>query len=318
MPEMTQTEKLELELEQLSVLIKASEAWGPDYQKDPETHAKLIKLNASIERKMRDYFRGLKDRVVNQYINWPAYHAEILKNQAKQAASKKPVPDIDIQIFDPASMNPEDDLFSQAIHDSVLAGVTIGAQAGQKIYGMDLGLGPASQAIQQAAQTRVAELVGKKVLKDGTVVDNPNPKFSVTDTTVEEIRQAISTSLGMNESMTDAQSRVADIVGDPNRAQTIAATESVNAYNSGMLTFGDQSGATGKEWNTNGATDEICPDNADASPLAIDDTFPSGDDAPPAHPNCNCSMRLLYSNEYPDDGSGDSSSQDDLTDDSGM
>lgn len=57
-----QAELLEQEIEQVTILIKASEAWGPDYAKDPETHAKLIKLNASMERKLRDYFRGLKDR----------------------------------------------------------------------------------------------------------------------------------------------------------------------------------------------------------------------------------------------------------------
>jgi len=35
---------------------------------------------------------------------------------------------------------------------------------------------------------------------------------------------------------------------------------------------------------------EDCQDNADASPISIDDTFPSGDSEPPAHPNCMCSL----------------------------
>ncbi len=45
----------------------------------------------------------------------------------------------------------------------------------------------------------------------------------------------------------------------------------------------------GNSWNniTENIGDE-CGDNADASPIPISDNFPSGDDAPPAHPRCRC------------------------------
>lgn len=33
-----------------------------------------------------------------------------------------------------------------------------------------------------------------------------------------------------------------------------------------------------------------CDDNADAGALELGDAFPSGDDAPPAHPNCECAL----------------------------
>src|SRR5579884_936549 len=87
MPEMTseqQAEQLEQEIENLTILIKASEAWGPDYAKDPESHARLIKLNATMERKLRDYFRGLKKRVVNNYINWSIYSQTLLANKTQK------------------------------------------------------------------------------------------------------------------------------------------------------------------------------------------------------------------------------------------
>ena len=35
---------------------------------------------------------------------------------------------------------------------------------------------------------------------------------------------------------------------------------------------------------------DICQENADASPIGIDETFPSGDSEPPAHPNCMCAL----------------------------
>ena len=35
---------------------------------------------------------------------------------------------------------------------------------------------------------------------------------------------------------------------------------------------------------------DICQENADVSPIRIDETFPSGDTEPPAHPNCVCDI----------------------------
>ena len=48
------------------------------------------------------------------------------------------------------------------------------------------------------------------------------------------------------------------------------------------------SGATEKSWV--GGTCEACQENADAGWIDMDDTFPSGDDEPPAHPNCDCDI----------------------------
>lgn len=299
------TAQIEGQLEQLTIVIKAGEAWAKTYSKDPPTHAALIKLQAKMERVMRDYLRGLKQRSVN-YVNWQAYTQELLTQQQQQALKQiqkhseviKAAANVNINIFDPNSVDPEDQIFSQAIHDPILAGIVIGAQAGQNIYKTDLGLGPSSQAILEAAQKRVAQLVGKKVLKDGRVIDNPNPSMSITDTTRNQIQQSIATSLSLGETSDQATARMQKIVGDYNRAQTIAATESVNAYSQGMLTYGKKSGATEKEWYTAGAKDELCLGNESQGAIDVDDSFDSGDDGPPAHPNCNCGMRLIHGNGF--------------------
>lgn len=316
---MHSVDQLENQLEDLTIAILAAEDWAPTYSKDPKSHAALIKNQAKLERTLRTYFRGLGDRVP-KYIKWAGYQQALyLKQQTAalqmsdsiKAAAKKP-PQVDVNIFDPNDLDPEDDIFQQAVHDPILLSISIGAQAAQTIYKMELGLGPASQAVMQAAQTRTAALVGKKVLKDGTVVDNPNSKLNVNDTTRDQISQSISTSLQLNETVDEATDRLVGNVSGLNddyaRASMIASTESVNAYTQGSLIFGDQSGATGKEWYTAGAKDDICLDNESQGPINIDDSFDSGDDGPPGHPNCNCGMRLLYSNEFPgpDDG-GDNS-----------
>lgn len=47
-------------------------------------------------------------------------------------------------------------------------------------------------------------------------------------------------------------------------------------------------GATEKSWV--GGTCEVCQENADAGWIDMEEQFPSGDDEPPAHPNCGCEL----------------------------
>ena len=79
----------------------------------------------------------------------------------------------------------------------------------------------------------------------------------------------------------------------PYRSEMIARTEVIRANNQGNLAVYKETGvATGKEWLTAGddLVEEICQDNQDQGPIGIDDDFDSGDDAPPAHTNCRCSL----------------------------
>ena len=45
-----------------------------------------------------------------------------------------------------------------------------------------------------------------------------------------------------------------------------------------------------KEWTTaeDDLVSEDCEANGDQGPIGIDEAFDSGDDAPPAHPQCRC------------------------------
>lgn len=76
------------------------------------------------------------------------------------------------------------------------------------------------------------------------------------------------------------------------RAKTIAQTELNRAFNQSVMHFGKQAGAEEKWWETDFAPCLICTTNALAGRIPIDDLFPSGDDAPGAHPNCLCSMMV--------------------------
>lgn len=80
-----------------------------------------------------------------------------------------------------------------------------------------------------------------------------------------------------------------DVIADPERAQMIAVTEMARATSIANRDLYETSGVEYVEWLLAEGCDE-CKQNAEASPLPIDATFPSGDSEPPAHPNCMCDL----------------------------
>jgi len=83
-----------------------------------------------------------------------------------------------------------------------------------------------------------------------------------------------------------------------NRAQRIARTEISNAFNFGQLDSLGQAvqegwlpGVPEKSWMAGGADPcEICLENEAVGPIALPDVFPSGDEHPTAHPQCECAV----------------------------
>lgn len=78
------------------------------------------------------------------------------------------------------------------------------------------------------------------------------------------------------------------------RAMLIARTESANAENAGTLEGWKASGVVdGKAWIPDAEACEDCQANADDGVIPLTDTFSSGDDAPTAHPNCECTLEAV-------------------------
>jgi hypothetical protein len=74
------------------------------------------------------------------------------------------------------------------------------------------------------------------------------------------------------------------------RAEMIARTELIRASNQGTLNGFQASGVVlQKEWTTFDPC-PICEENEEQGPIDLGDEFASGDDAPPAHPNCKCAL----------------------------
>ena len=276
---------IETEVEQLDNAIKASEDWSKQYRKDPESFKKIIKLESRLETILRRYFKQMAERS-NTFINWYQYD---LKMREVQAAGKFT---IDVLIED-GPLNLEDSIFIQTMFDPIAQAVALGAQTGEKLYSVNVGMSQTSANVQRTAREQIAQLVGKSIDKNGIIIDNPKAEYRISDATRKQISESIRTSLSLGENQQSAVERLSNTIKDAKRAEMIARTEAVNAYQNGILLTGKESGAVGKEWETLGA-DDFCGDNQAQGIIGINESFVSGDDSPPAHPNCRCSIILIY------------------------
>lgn len=78
------------------------------------------------------------------------------------------------------------------------------------------------------------------------------------------------------------------------RAKTIAQTEMGDAIEAGNLERAKKRKATHKTWLiVQGRVCPICIANAQAGPILIDESFPSGHTHAPAHPRCRCTVTYL-------------------------
>jgi SPP1 gp7 family putative phage head morphogenesis protein len=159
------------------------------------------------------------------------------------------------------------------------------------------------EALEYARQ-RAAELVGKKWV-DGQLVDNPNAKWAITDTTREELRELIAE--GLEDGMSPQQ--LADEIEEAfafsaARAETIARTELAFAHVQGNVEGWRQSGEVEGKQSILGSEhdlDDICDNNADAGVIGFDEPFPSGHQFPPYHPNCVCDVIPVLRGQEPEE-----------------
>jgi SPP1 gp7 family putative phage head morphogenesis protein len=148
------------------------------------------------------------------------------------------------------------------------------------------------------ARDRAAELVGMRRDELGRLVENPNAEWAITEPTRDGLRQYVADAIEQGWSNDRLASEIRDSYAfSSERAMVIARTETNLASNQGSLNGYKASGVVdGKQWLTaeDDLVSEECEANGDAGPngdgvlLDLDAEYPSGDTAPPAHPNCRC------------------------------
>ena len=117
---------------------------------------------------------------------------------------------------------------------------------------------------------------------------------SINDTTFEELIKTLDEGLANDESLAELSERVAKVYGKTRdfRTDLIARTEVSAISNFGNTEGMKQAGATQKMWVV--VTPEDDPCLIEGEVVGIDEAFSNGLEAPPAHPNCQCSTIPIF------------------------
>jgi hypothetical protein len=156
---------------------------------------------------------------------------------------------------------------------------------------------PTKQQLQRAvginwdnwkAGNRAAALLVNKPRGLSTLLDNRGITIqSINRTTMDRIGTRLANALA--QGLPPSEVDLSDFFDDSERALAIAQTEMSRAVATASRQLYEESGVELVEWIVADPCD-LCQENADVSPIRIDDTFPSGDTEPPAHPNCVCDI----------------------------
>ena len=291
------TTPLEHELELTTRAVLAAEEWAPGYTNAPEQHAALIKQMAHLQLLVLKYFRGLAKEAY-RLVNWYEYSAAVAEQQRHfLAGAGVQAYNIDIVVNHDA-VSQQDQAFIKIVFDTVAAVQSLGVDSMETEYKAPIGLNSTSAIIQQLTTRQLANLVGMKVQKDGTIVPNPNPAYNIDETTRGRIAQSIKTSIRLGEDHTAAVKRLQKVITDPERADMIAQTETVRAYAQGRAIYARQSNATGK-YNTDRNATDVCADNTAEGTIPVEEDFVSGDPNEPFHPRCRCLVTYVWGDDAP-------------------
>ena len=156
---------------------------------------------------------------------------------------------------------------------------------------------PTKQQLQRAvginwdnwkAGNRAASLLVSKPRGLSTLLDNRGVAIQgINRTTLDRIGTRLANALA--QGLPPSEVDLSDFFDDSERALAIAQTEMSRAVATASRQLYEESGVELVEWIVADPCD-LCQENADVSPIRIDDTFPSGDTEPPAHPNCVCDI----------------------------
>ena len=160
------------------------------------------------------------------------------------------------------------------------------------------------------AKSRGAELIGMKWDGD-SLIPNPDAEWRIDETTRGAVKDALDDLYSGKIEHDDFYDTVASLdVFSPERAEMISRTEIQTSNGQGSLMGYKASRDNGvklkKEWLADDEACDICRENEDAGAIDLDDEFPSGDDAPTAHPNCECVLSpVVEDDSESDDGEDD-------------
>lgn len=139
------------------------------------------------------------------------------------------------------------------------------------------------------AHERAAELVGMKWV-NGKLVENPDAKWAISETTREDIKDLVEQAFSGETPLADLVEQIKESATfSEARAEMIARTEVSRAQVLGNVEAWKQTGLVQTvKWQTSFLEPcDICEENEDQE-VILGKPFNTGDEFPPAHPNCRC------------------------------
>jgi SPP1 gp7 family putative phage head morphogenesis protein len=256
----------------------------------------MIRARAMLAKKVAAFFRAQSPKIMRQIAHARAEVHKAERSQDETDAIEHILNEIDFTGW--AVLVGEVEPLLEAI-------VADGSIAALVSIGFDTSTNPAvgevlNQAAADYAGDRAAELVGMRYDELGRLVENPNAEWAITKGTRDGLRQYVTDAIEQGWSNDKLAGQIQDSYAfSDERAMMIARTETNMASNQGSLNGYKASGVVdGKQWLTaeDDLVSEECEDNGNAGPngdgvlLDFDEEYPSGDTAPPAHPNCRCAL----------------------------
>jgi len=255
----------------------------------PSTERNLARrLRASMRRKVRACLRDLGDDVVAQIAPQLRQLVKADETELGAAVTGQMIANqVDLSVLETITDAIAEDIAELAGDSGRLALAQVGVERTEDLV---------DQVNDRAvvyARDRSAELIGMRRLDDGTLVENPDPRWSINQSTRNMIRGTIVDALEQNlgsdailEALQDSYAFSAE------RAEMVVRTEVAMANSEGAMAgyrVAAQTGVSlGKEWLLGHAPCDVCVANAAQGTIPLEQAFQSGHMNTPAHPNCEC------------------------------
>ncbi|MGD0154688.1 MAG: phage minor head protein [Terracidiphilus sp.] len=157
-----------------------------------------------------------------------------------------------------------------------------------------------NQVAMDWARDHAAERIGTKWY-DGEKGTGPSEKWAISESTRNRLRGVITEAFSRETSIKELAQRIREAGGfSEERAKLIADTEANMAMSHGNVAAWKKTGVVKSiKWlksSLHNVPDE-CDLNADGGAVLLGQAFPSGDEAPPAHPGCRCVVAIAELNE---------------------
>jgi hypothetical protein len=222
------------------------------------------------------------DEIVSNFYASHLGHSELTTQQARDWANTHITPDKTALI---ASLTP---LYADGwVLGQTIAKTMLKTALNKAITTPDIGV--VDWATWKPGNQAAAALIKPKGALQGLLNRQGLIINGVTDTKLNRIGTVLARAIAEGVTPKEVSIMVDQIIDDPQQALIIAQTEMSRAVSVASRDLYGDSGVEQVEWLVAEGCED-CQENADASPIGIDESFPTGDTEPPAHPNCMCAL----------------------------